>query len=495
MTVSTSGTVQPGAYPVTIVATSATDTFQQTVTVQLVDGPPPANSLTSPADGSRRVPVKPDFFWMPVDSEAIIEIATNPGFGSSIVLSYPVIGNQYRPDVPLLENTVYYWRVRAINDCGDSENLDVFCFQTLQESCSTIVSAGVPVNIPADPSTASSTLAISQNDLITDVNISLDIATSAAGGITADLISPGGTTVNLFDRPRFPNGGPFGCLRDNILVTLDDDSPTQHAWLEQMCVSGGNYAVAGTFQPLSSLAQVEGEIPSGTWTLAITNSSGNGAIEAWSMDLCTQIPTDPAPDLINLGLPMPSPGTSEIITAPVLEASSPFRVPSEIQFTILSLPTKGNLGIGGMPAMVGSTFTQADVYDLLLTYAPTNASAQSDFFVFDVLTHGGGWIHADTFRMYPDLTHTLDETHAGLEISLFPNPTADEITCLVQQPTAVPLTLQILDVHGRLVKNWEVQKIGLHFETSLDVRDLAAGPYLLLISDGQRIGSQRFWKQ
>lgn len=494
MTVFTSGTVLPGAYPVAIIATSATASFQQTVTVQLVDALPPASSLTSPADGSRRVAVSPDFSWMPVGSEAVIEIATNPGFGSSMVLSYPVNGNQYRPDSPLQENVVYYWRVRVVNECGNSENTEVFCFQTLQENCSTIVSTSVPVNIPNSPSTTNSTANVALNDLITDVNVSLQIATGTAGSITADLISPEGTTVNLFDRPRFPNGGPFGCLRDNILVTLDDETLTQHAWLEQMCVSGSDYAVAGTFQPLGSLSQVDGEIPAGTWTLAITNSSGSGVIEVWSMDLCTQIPTDPAPDLVNLGLPMPPQGTSDTISAPVLEASSPFRAPSEIQFTILSLPAEGVLSINGIAAMVGSAFTQADINDLHLVYAPANPSAQSDFFVFDVLTSEGGWIHADTFRIYPNMTNALDKTMGGLDIAIFPNPTTDEITCVIQQPTAVQLTLQILDVHGRVVKSWEVQKTGLHFETALDVRNLAAGPYQLLISDGQWIGSQRFWK-
>jgi hypothetical protein len=494
MTVASSGAVPPGRYTLSVIASSGNTTVQQEVELSVENALPAPASLVSPADGAVAVPVRPEFSWLSAGGKEMLEIADNPGFGNSILYSFPAQGNQLKMDSSLSENKVYYWRIRAVNDCGEPEDVRVFCFQTLQENCSRFADT-LAVVIPPDPSTASSTISINSSDQVTDIDVSLEISTGNAGGIKADLLSPAGTRVNLFDRPRFPNGGPFGCTRDNILVSLDDEARTRSEWLELMCVSGSNHAVAGTFRPVEPLSNMDGENTAGTWTLAITNESGSGAIENWSMNLCTLIPPDTAPLLANRGLSLAVPGTNRIITDSLLKATSALSQPSQIDFTLLSLPTEGVLTLGGSPVQVGSTFTQADIDNQLLAYAHTNTAGQADFFTFNVLTEGGGWIHADTFFISIG-TVGLDEEMGVNQLSfdLFPNPASSAITFSIQQKTGKRLDLQIIDIHGRTLKALKLEKPRPRYTHLLDVQSLPAGAYRLLITDGQLRGSKTFVK-
>jgi len=74
-----------------------------------------------------------------------------------------------------------------------------------------------------------------------------------------------GTTVTLIDRPgraATGGGGGFGCARNNIQVTLDDDAATD---AEDQCAFPFP-AIGGTQRPTGNLSDFDGETLSGTWT-------------------------------------------------------------------------------------------------------------------------------------------------------------------------------------------------------------------------------------
>ncbi len=71
-----------------------------------------------------------------------------------------------------------------------------------------------------------------------------------------------------------------------------------------------------------------------------------------------------------------------------------------------------------------------------------------------------------------------------MTLSIYPNPATDNFTLLMQNKESQDLTLTMLDMQGRLVKNetWK-QGIGIH-QRNFSVSDLPAGMYLLRV-DGK----------
>lgn len=109
------------------------------------------------------------------------------------------------------------------------------------------------------------------------------------------------------------------------------------------------------------------------------------------------------------------------------------------------------------------------------------------------LTQGGGWIHADTFFIAIGTVGLEEEMGVNqLRFDLFPNPASAAITLSIQRTTGNPLDLNIIDIHGKTVKILKLEKAG---DTEiLDVQNLSAGVYRLLITDGHFRGSQTFMK-
>ena len=85
---------------------------------------PSTPKLELPSNGSKtKSPV--EFSWKPVDNEKLyrIQISTDSNFGS-IVYDEKVSG-RYSAN---LENGTYYWRVKALNDCGESDWSEIWRF-------------------------------------------------------------------------------------------------------------------------------------------------------------------------------------------------------------------------------------------------------------------------------------------------------------------------------------------------------------------------------
>ena len=60
----------------------------------------------------------------------------------------PVSNNTYTPQ-NLQALTVYYWRVRGVNTCGEGVSSSWYSFQTAGTGCNTYTSTDTPVAISA----------------------------------------------------------------------------------------------------------------------------------------------------------------------------------------------------------------------------------------------------------------------------------------------------------------------------------------------------------
>ncbi|WP_405609026.1 reprolysin-like metallopeptidase [Polaribacter sp. Asnod1-A03] len=93
-----------------------------------------AVSLSSPEDNSVDISINTDLSWVE-DSNVLsydVEVATDSGF-SSIVSSGNVTTNTYSL-TSLLGDTIYYWRVKPKNNCGEGDFSEVFSFNTTTPS-------------------------------------------------------------------------------------------------------------------------------------------------------------------------------------------------------------------------------------------------------------------------------------------------------------------------------------------------------------------------
>lgn len=105
------------------------------------------------------------------------------------------------------------------------------------------------------------------SETIDDVTLDLEIDHTWVGDLVVTLESPAGTVITLIDRPGIPGTG-FGCSGDDINVTLSDAAASP---AESACSAPP--AIGGTLSPNNPLAGFDGENPSGTWTLTVSDNA------------------------------------------------------------------------------------------------------------------------------------------------------------------------------------------------------------------------------
>jgi subtilisin-like proprotein convertase family protein len=132
-------------------------------------------------------------------------------------------------------------------------------------------STDVPKGIAG--SSLTSTLNVPDSFLLTDVNVSVNIAVFAADDHVISLTSPGGTTVEMFNA----NCGTFG-----IIMTFDDEAASSIS-----SCSGFDGEDGLSFQPLNPLSAFDGEDAQGTWTLSVamndTFFAEDTSLNGWSI--------------------------------------------------------------------------------------------------------------------------------------------------------------------------------------------------------------------
>ena len=115
--------------------------------------------------------------------------------------------------------------------------------------------------------------------VIDEVRVSIDVDHPDASQITADLISPIGTTVRLTDRAGRRGANYHG---------------TVFAAAAVMSVNDGVAPFVGTFAPLNSLATIQGQGTAGTWMLRVSDGREDfltGTVRGWSLDLFSPAPS------------------------------------------------------------------------------------------------------------------------------------------------------------------------------------------------------------
>ena len=121
LTISDTASVALGAHGFDVFGTSDPSAIvqQAPVTLEVFDSIPAQTTLVSPADGVLNQPLRPTFEWTAVVQTAsyTLEVDDDPAFASAMVFS-GITDTVYTPNVDLMSNTHYSWRVTADNVCG-----------------------------------------------------------------------------------------------------------------------------------------------------------------------------------------------------------------------------------------------------------------------------------------------------------------------------------------------------------------------------------------
>jgi subtilisin-like proprotein convertase family protein len=241
--------------------------------------------VSTPVNGSTGIATNTSFNWAAISGAGSYEldITTDPTFAIIDFINVVVATNSYTPGAALNNGTVYYWRVKASNTCGDT-NYTISAFETAAgsgvsttEYCSaTNLNIGIPEN---DPTGVNNTLNIAPTGNIQDINIKVDVSHTWIGDIIVGITSPNSPSVIVIDRPGYTGSGN-GCNRNNIDTTLDDASATP---VEGVCPNADPAIGAGPFSPNNPLSTINNTDLSGNWIINVSDNAAQdtGTLNQW----------------------------------------------------------------------------------------------------------------------------------------------------------------------------------------------------------------------
>ena len=211
-----------------------------------------------------------------------------------------------------------------------------------------------------------------------------------------------------------PLGVSFGA---SDVETALDASHLSASSSNRDLVRGGDVSFSGPDSDGRFTATIDPRPDSnGTATLTVTVDDDGGRSASTSFGL-TVSPVNDAPTLTaNAGLSL-APQNTAAITPSQLKADDVDDAPGDITYTVTTLPTQGDLLVGGTALDAGGTFTQQQLADGTVAYAHTGSG--DDSFSFEVADDGGALgPTGQTFAISISTTNeppTL-ETNAGLTL-------------------------------------------------------------------------------
>ncbi len=479
-----SGVTESGLFPVTVSASAqGVATQTRNLLLDIVSTDFSALQLLTPTDGKANASTLEEFTWTPLDNadSYAIEIATSPAFGASVVdQASGLTTTSYFPSITLEENTVYFWRVRAVNRCADGWS-PVAAFQTIALSCSSLESNDGPIGISgAGLPVIQSNIFVNSSGTISDINVLKVMGDhDAVADLEFRLISPEGTQVVLLSK--------HPCNSTLFDLGFDDEAPPASI----PCPPNTGF----TYQPQEPLAAFQGEDVQGNWTLevAVVNELGTGGtFQKWALEFCGTIEgTNANPELTVNDTLRGCLGESRVIFNTKLRVTDPDNGASELVFTLVTPPLFGELQLSGTPLGAGDTFTQADINAGDLLYVHTAAqSLPYDSFSFVVSDGNGGFLGTPVFNIRlddPPCETAVTELPENA-FRLYPNPASG--TLFVEFPEAVSdARLELLDLQGRVLRTHTQD--GPAQTLRLDLQGMPAGMYLLKVELPEGVGARK----
>ena len=279
LTLNNLGSAVAGLYSMVVTSTSGTITKTLNLYLQ-VTGAFPIPTLTTPTNLAVIAPSNIALNWNTNVgiTQYVVQVSNSNTF-ATLLVNQTISTNSF--SFASAQNaTDYFWRVAARNgECVGSFSAP-FKFST--SFCGISNSVNVPLTISATGTpTVDSTLTIpnTQNVVINDVNVTLNISHTWINDLTVSLISPAGTIVQLFTNQCSATVSGF----QNAVASFDDAST-----LALTC-GASVPSVSGRVIPLQPLAAFNGQSSQGIWTLRVFDKANQdgGVINSWNLEICS----------------------------------------------------------------------------------------------------------------------------------------------------------------------------------------------------------------
>jgi subtilisin-like proprotein convertase family protein len=129
-------------------------------------------------------------------------------------------------------------------------------------------------NAIAFPLISNYTIEITEDLLISDINVTVDLSHTFMGDIAITLESPSGAEITLIDGKCEGN--------DDLKATFDDAG-------DAVTCGATSPSISGTVKSQDLLSAFNGESSLGTWTLSISDSQpiDDGSLNSWSIEYCS----------------------------------------------------------------------------------------------------------------------------------------------------------------------------------------------------------------
>ena len=394
----------------------------------------------------------------------------------------------------LISETVYYWRVRPDNQCNNGNYSEAYSFQVGSVSCGSTFTAtdfsdGNILTTAGD--TASAPVTVSTGGLnIASIETSFEINHTYVNDLKISLEGPASMSnqqVLLFESScDTDTGGDSANPGDgnDFNVTFSD------LGVALVCDDVAVPSIIGTVLPLESLSTFSGLAADGVWTLRIEDpwNGDGGDVTAFSVEICTNSSISSLPSFNNNGFTVALNSSYTFLSSDI-EATSTAETAVQQVYTVVVLPSVGDLEMNSVAMTIGDTFTQDDVNTGKITYSNTETVTFTDEFKVDIQNAANGWL--------PNQIITLNGTLSTNEFELgslyvWPNPTNDLINIKLNSiSTNSNVIISLLDIQGRLIQNNAFNSTSNTFVKTINVNTIENGIYLLEIKQGNKKATKK----
>lgn len=465
-----SNQTKSGVYDIRIIAEgTAGERIARTFTIDVTSTNFDDLASIYPENGTQEIELIPDFLWSKSFNADLyeIEISRSPTFDEDEMEDSAIVSDTtYNIGRTLPLGEVFYWRVKAMNDCGEGEFSEIRAFGTRVLSCVEFSSDDLPKNISqSGRPVVESIVPITTSGEITDLNIlDLGLQHSFLKDLNAKIVSPDGTEVVLFEDE---------CPRAVTLnASFDDDGARPFS-----C----SVNVPQQFRPKGTLADFNGKDTEGLWKVIIedSNSGQGGEFESFTMEICGSVAVQ-APTIVTNEVIQIQPNNKPYIRTNVLKAEDPDNDADDLIFTLVKDVSSGILQLQGAGITVGDKFSQRDIDFGRLQYIH-NGIASEDSFDFLVEDGEGGWAGIETFKIEIDASFpsSTNEAEFVSGVAISPNPASQLINIELSDSARTLTNVTVTDVAGKIIFTRNLKSTN----EMVNISALQNGIYLIKLAD------------
>lgn len=144
----------------------------------------------------------------------------------------------------------------------------------------------IPTGNPVGIKSVGTVSDIPAGSTVSGLTVGLSVSGGYNGSLYAYLVAPNGQLVTLMNQPGVTGSNPFGYGGSGFNVTFADTA----AGSIQNAAEIAGAVLTGNYQSAGSLANVNGSVADGAWTLFVSseaNGGGQARLNNWSLGITT----------------------------------------------------------------------------------------------------------------------------------------------------------------------------------------------------------------